>query len=100
MSTSLAAGDHEFFLPDGRKLHLYVHHCDECTSVDVWTTRGREVEAISRNTGDTARAPMGAMPWLNGTRPKLDAQPCEGSHGWPAVGSMTLVWDDSEVESG
>lgn len=90
---TLAAGDHEFFLPDGRKLHLYIHTCSDCTSLDVWTTRGNDHEEISRCTGDTTRAPMGLMPWLNGLRPKLDAQPCAGSFGWPAVSTATLVWD-------
>lgn len=96
MSTTLATGEHEFFLPDGRKLHLYVHTCDECTSLDVWTTRGREVEEVSINTGDTTRAPVGLMPWINGQRVRVPGPAVDGSHGWPAVATATLVWHDEK----
>ncbi len=92
---TLAPGDHEFLLPDGRKLCLYVHHCESCTSVDVFTDRGNEVEEVAENTGDTSRAPMGVMLWRNGNRPAPpELTPVEGSHGWPAVSTITVVWKD------
>lgn len=101
MTIELTPGTHEFMLPDGRKLHLYVQHLPDHAFVDIWTTRGRDVEEISRHTGDTTRAPMGTFAWRNGGRYKLsgDADPdaeilaTPESYGWPAVSCVTILWD-------
>lgn len=87
-------------LPDGRTAHLWYHTCENCTSLDVWTDRGRDVEEVSAHTGDTTRAPVGVMAWRNGARAHLATrdgeawEAVEGSHGWPAAGSVSLVWED------
>jgi hypothetical protein len=81
-------------LEDGRQVHLWLHDCESCTSLDVWTTRGNEVEEISAHTGDKSRAPMGLFAWRDGFRRTVDAEPMEGSHKWPAVGTVTLIWHD------
>lgn len=92
---TLARGDTlEISLPDGRELHIWYHHCDSCTSLDVWTDRGVEVEPISMRTGRTSTAPVGVMGWRGGSRFTFDTEPIEGSHNWPAVGTVTLVWHD------
>lgn len=102
----LAPGKHQFVLPDGRKLYLRVYdHQKDHTCVDIWTTRDRDDEEISRNTGDTSKAPMGMFAWRNGCRYTLGGAglPVEGavepdpdSHGWPAVSCVSLLWDQNE----
>jgi len=83
--------------PDGRIVTIWCHHCDACTSLDIHSTRGNEVEEISANTGGKNHAPMGLMPWRNGSRPKVVAEPMEGSHKWPAVSAVTVVWHDEKL---
>lgn len=78
-------------LADGRVLHLWHHTCESCTSVDLWTTRGREVEEVSERTGDTTRAPMGIFTMTNGTRETLKRDTDEAKR-WPAVGTIVAVW--------
>jgi hypothetical protein len=86
---------------DGRVLKVWIADLMGHTCVDINSTRGREVEPISENTGDPTRAPMGLFYWRNGHRGKPTAEPgclptfepVEGSVGWPAVGTVSLVWD-------
>jgi hypothetical protein len=83
-------------MPDGRTAHLWYHTCDTCTSLDVWTTRGNEVEEISKNTGRTETAPVGVFGWRNGSRSVFPTDSVPGSHGWPAVGTVTVIWNDHD----
>lgn len=85
-------------LPDGRTLHVWHHHCAECTSVDVWLTTadGRE-HAVSANTGDRTRAPFGLFTFAGGARHEMASGADAGAehcHGRAAQGTAVLVWRD------
>lgn len=87
--------------PGGRRVYLWPHHCDDCSSLDVWTTRGRELEQLSADTGDTTRAPVGLFAMANGRRATLAAEGAAGawpadpsSRGWPAASTVALIWQD------
>lgn len=101
-TTMLAADTLEIGLPDGRTAWLYYHTCESCSSLDVWTTRDREVEDVSARTGDTTRAPVGVIAWRNGDRATLtdrdgnDWKASPGSHKWPAAATVVLVWDEEQ----
>ena len=83
----------DIVLPDGRVMHLFGAALAEHCYVDIWTTRGNDVEAVSERTADTTRAPMGSFGWKNGARFKFDTDTDPDSHGWPAVSTITLLWD-------
>jgi hypothetical protein len=85
-------------LPDGRIAHLFYHGCESCNSLDVWTTRGREFEEISERTGDLTRAPVGLQIIKNGAWVKVDTEAIEGSHEWPAVSTVHLIWDPDKED--
>lgn len=91
----IAAGE-EIVLkaPGGRKIHLYLHSCDVCTSLDVWTDAGNPVEEISANTLDTTRAPIGVFAIQQGRRHILEAghSPERRTVDYPAVGTVHLLW--------
>jgi hypothetical protein len=61
-------------LPDGRVAHLFHHHCESCTSLDVYTTTpGRPEHRVTvngehRKTGDDTHAPMGMFGFAGGSR--------------------------------
>jgi hypothetical protein len=94
---TLEPGLHDFALPDGRTLHLLVMDLrGNHTCVDVYTTRGRDHEQISTQTGDATRAPMGMFAWRNGQRFKIEADADPDSHEWPAVSCVSLLWDQNE----
>lgn len=109
MTTALNPGKREFTLPDGRTLHLWVMTLDDHVCVDIWTTRGREREQVSLNTGDLTRAPMGMFAWCNGWRRAVEPAsaglmptgdeiapfaviPGE-THDWPGISTVSLLWD-------
>lgn len=84
----------------GRTIHLWLHECDNCVSVDVWTDRGRADEPISANTGDTGRAPIGCFTIVQGGGFQLDTKrdPVHGSQGRAPLTTAMLVWNDNEAE--
>ena len=61
-------------LPDGRTLHVWHHDCESCTSVDVWTTDGKDhdgevtVNGDVRRTSAEDRAPFGLFTMAGGSR--------------------------------
>lgn len=79
----------------GRTIHLFLHECENCISLDVWTDRGNAIEEVSVPTGDTTRAPVGFFGWRSGQRYMLNLTPVEGSLKWPAISTATLLWDPS-----
>jgi len=100
----IEVGNHEAVtlrLPDGSEVGLWVHHCDSCTSIDLWRTRGREDEEISAQTGATDRAPMGLFGFKNGHKVKVDGdrETYPESHGHSAVSTIVAVWNKSELDT-
>jgi hypothetical protein len=59
----------------------------------VWTDRGRDVEDISAGTGDTTRAPTGLALWGKARRPLSGFEPEPGTHKWPSIATVNLIWD-------
>jgi hypothetical protein len=90
-------------LPGGRLLHVWAHDCPSCSSVDVWTqTSDLREHAVSENTGDETRAPLGIMAITNGQRRCLEGgyEPTAQSHGYPTHSTAVLVWNDrTEVQA-
>lgn len=81
----------------GREIHLWLHECDSCVSLDVWTTRGNEVEDIAKDTGDTTRAPIGCFTLTGGRRTVLDAgiAPVPDTRNYPPLTTAVLIWNDN-----
>lgn len=97
----LEAGEHVTFTTNsGRTIHLWLHECDSCVSLDVWTDRGRDHEAISDGTGDETRAPLGVFTIVKGAGHKLNTglDPLPGSAGRSPTATAMLVWNDNETE--
>lgn len=88
-------GEEYVFKAGRRTAHLWLHDCEHCTSVDLWTDRGREHEAISAGTRDTTRAPSGLAVWVGSRRPETGIDTAPSSHGWPAASTINLIWDDT-----
>jgi hypothetical protein len=82
----------------GRTIHLWLHECENCVSLDVWTDRGRDDEPISANTGDLTRAPIGVFTIVQGARHNLQTgkPPIDGSCGRQPLSTAMLVWLDGE----
>jgi hypothetical protein len=80
----------------GRTIHLWLHECANCVSLDVWTDRDRDDETICK--GDTSRAPIGVFTIVEGAGFKLDTQrePTHGSQGRPPLSTAMLIWNDNE----
>lgn len=89
----------ELRLASGRTITLWLHECDACVSLDVHTSRGREIENISANTAGTSNAPMGVFAWRNGSRvelPVTDAWPALDTAGKRTpVSGITVIWNDN-----
>jgi len=97
----LTAGESLVITTDtGREVHLFLHHCDTCTSLDVWTETPGTVGPFT-NTGAPERLASGLFAFRGGSRVTIDgADPTPDSVGWPAVSTAALVWHDpAEVTS-
>src|SRR4051794_29719199 len=90
-------------MPDGRQLYLWAHHCDKCTSVDVWTERpGAATPSYHINgvmaprTGAPQRQPFGVFAMAAGMGHEItggcDASPQTLDR--PAQSTAILVWKD------
>lgn len=95
--TCLAPHEHMVISTNGRTIHLWLHECPSCCSLDVWTDRGLDVEEISATTGDETRAPLGLFTIVKGAGHQLDTglAPVHGSQGRPPLTTAHLVWNDN-----
>lgn len=93
-------------LPDGRVLGIWAHHCDSCTSVDVWTERPGAADptyhfagVAAPKTGAPERQPVGVFAMTGGRRFEMlggaDATPRTGNR--PEQSTVILTWTDAEL---
>ena len=106
---SVPTGDDEplhLLLPDGRTLGLWAHHCEDCTSLDVWTERPGAAPAsyhfggvMADRTGAPDRQPFGLFTLTGGRGFEMaggsDATAATMKRN--AQSTAILVWNDKEL---